>query len=227
MCGLPPSVNNFLCLLQYLLTQMREMGIPPDGLTYGALITAYAAAKQPRKAAAVMQEFVDSGGKVTCNSGLTATFTALVHLLIELSSSEHARLCPFWGQGELQLWSDCYNHCPVTFPNGIAVIRTCRSLGCMQHAACLFAAISDALQPADKRVEQDRSGRRDQGCHGQHAPHGHEAGCVHLVQPSACPCCCPPDWQVYQRCCHASVAPANESCSHNVAVVQVQDQSVN
>ena len=46
---------------------MREMGIPPDGLAYGALITAYAAAKQPRKAAAVMQDFVDSGGRVSCN----------------------------------------------------------------------------------------------------------------------------------------------------------------
>ncbi len=84
-----PQVNIFLCLLQYLLTQMREMGIPPDGLAYGALITAYAAAKQPRKAAAVMQDFVNSGGKVTCISDLTATTSALSHFLTELSSSEY------------------------------------------------------------------------------------------------------------------------------------------
>ncbi len=84
MFGLPPPVKIFLCLLQYLLTQMREMGIPPDGLACGALITAYAAAKQPRKAAAVMQDFVDSGGKVTCNSGLDASTTALLHSLVVL-----------------------------------------------------------------------------------------------------------------------------------------------
>ncbi len=47
---------------------MQQMGIPPDSLTYGALISAYAAVKQPRKAAAVMQDFVDSGGKVSCHS---------------------------------------------------------------------------------------------------------------------------------------------------------------
>lgn len=90
MYRLPPSVNIFLCLLQYLLTQMREMGIPLDGLTYGALISAYAAAKQPRKAAAVMQDFVDFGGKVTCNSGLTAATSALLHFPTEMLSSEHA-----------------------------------------------------------------------------------------------------------------------------------------
>ena len=84
-----PPINIFPCLLQYLLTQMREMGIPPDGLAYGALITAYAAAKQPRKAAAVMQDFVDSGGKVTCISDLTATTTALLRSLIVLQLSEY------------------------------------------------------------------------------------------------------------------------------------------
>lgn len=30
-------------------------------------------------------------------------------------SSCHARLCRFWGKGDLQLWPGCFNHCLVTF----------------------------------------------------------------------------------------------------------------
>lgn len=43
---------------------MLEAGIVPDFLTVGSMVNAYAEANQPRRAAAVMQLFIDAGGQV-------------------------------------------------------------------------------------------------------------------------------------------------------------------
>ncbi len=59
------SVTVCLCVVQYLITEMIQKGVAPDSMTYGSLIAAYADVRQPRRAAAVMQEFIDSGGKVS------------------------------------------------------------------------------------------------------------------------------------------------------------------
>lgn len=51
---------------QYLLADMATAGILPDYLTVGNMISAYADANQPRRAAAVMQSYIDAGGQVCC-----------------------------------------------------------------------------------------------------------------------------------------------------------------
>ena len=49
---------------------MAASGIEPDFLTVGSMISAYADANQPRRAAAIMQDFLDSGGQVNCKAAL-------------------------------------------------------------------------------------------------------------------------------------------------------------
>ena len=51
--------------MQYLLTEMAAMGVVPDVMTIGSMVHAYAEAKQPRRAAAVMQQYTDAGGEVS------------------------------------------------------------------------------------------------------------------------------------------------------------------
>ena len=52
-------------LLQVLLSEMRQAGIAPDAATYGRMISAFADARQPKKAAAVMQQVIDGGTVVS------------------------------------------------------------------------------------------------------------------------------------------------------------------
>lgn len=63
-------MSNLFSALQYLLTEMAADGIEPDFLTIGSMVSAYADANQPRKAAAIMQDFLDSGGQVKCKAAL-------------------------------------------------------------------------------------------------------------------------------------------------------------
>ena len=87
-----------LCAAQYLITEMKQMGFTPDSLTYGSLISGYGDIKQPRKAAAVMQDFLDSGGQV---SGLLASPPYLPHAFpSSLTVSLDAMSCRMaWIQG--------------------------------------------------------------------------------------------------------------------------------
>ena len=58
--------SNRIFVTQYLLADMATAGILPDYLTVGNMISAYADANQPRRAAAVMQSYIDAGGQVCC-----------------------------------------------------------------------------------------------------------------------------------------------------------------
>lgn len=59
------DIKTFLSRMQYLLTEMAAMGVVPDVMTIGSMVYAYAEAKQPRRAAAVMQQYTDAGGEVS------------------------------------------------------------------------------------------------------------------------------------------------------------------
>lgn len=54
------------CGMQYLLTEMAAAGLTPDVMIIGTMINAYAENNQPRRAAAVMQTYIDAGGQVQC-----------------------------------------------------------------------------------------------------------------------------------------------------------------
>ena len=77
--------------LQYLIGEMKKAGMAPDVLTYGSMITAFANVRRPRRAAGVMQDFIDEGGQVTLR--LTWLFiyisTCVAHLCC--SASLHCR----------------------------------------------------------------------------------------------------------------------------------------
>ena len=67
--------------MQYLMAEMATAGILPDWLTVGNMINAYADANQPRRAAAVMQSYIDAGGKVQCHRICVAVYRPCIAIL--------------------------------------------------------------------------------------------------------------------------------------------------